>query len=321
MILCFGELLIDFLNFNQIQDDKTIPTTRLNEFRQYPGGAPANVAAAIGKLGANARFLGQVGNDQFGRFLTQAMNQYNVDTSFLYTHPSAPTPLAFVFLDEHKERTFEFYRTNTADVVFSEEQLVDGAFDGVSIFHFCSNTLTDDSIFNVTIKAIEKAKALGCLISFDVNLRHNLWVDKQVDINRIQTALKLADVIKVSKDESQWIIDRGFDINAWLESASVVWQTDGANDIEVFTKTDQFIMQAKKVDIVDSTAAGDAFSAGLLMALNQFELDLIKGGSLTQDDIKKITKFASGCGAVAVSKLGALPSLPTMQDVQQDWGF
>ncbi|MCJ8312308.1 MAG: carbohydrate kinase [Saccharospirillaceae bacterium] len=317
MILCFGEILIDFLNFNQIQVDKTA----LNEFRQYPGGAPANVAVAVAKLGGQTRFLGQVGDDQFGRFLIEAMQQYNVDTQYLYVHPHAATALAFVFLDEHKERRFEFYRKNTADIVFSEEQLVDEVFAGATIFHFCSNTLTDESIFNVSIKAIKKAKARGCLISFDVNLRFNLWLDNKVDINRIKQALILADVIKVSKQEAQWIINNGFEIKAWLNTAQIIWQTDGANNIEIFTKDKHFIVPTKKVQVVDSTAAGDAFSAGLLMALNQFDCLFNNKYTLSEDDIKKITVFASSCGAVAVTKLGAFPSLPTMDDVQQDWGF
>ncbi|BCE00493.1 carbohydrate kinase family protein [Marinicellulosiphila megalodicopiae] len=311
-ILCFGELLIDFLNFNLYQDGEDT----LNEFRQYPGGAPANVAAAIGKLGGNARFLGQVGDDKFGRFLINALNDYNVDTQFLYIHPIASTPLAFVFLDEHKERSFEFFRTNTADMVFKQEQIVDDVFNDVSIFHFCSNTLTDDHIFAVTMDAIHKAKSHGCTISFDVNLRFNLWKDKQVDIHKITQALQLADIIKVSKEEADWIFSQGFEIKSWLQTAKIIWQTDGGNDIQIFTNDMQFSLPSQKVTVVDSTAAGDAFSAGLLLAINEFD-----NLEFSQQTIKDITKFASSCGAVAVQKQGALPSLPTIKDVQSTWVF
>jgi len=321
-ILCFGELLIDFLNINQFQSEDIA----LNEFRQYPGGAPANVAAAIGKLGGSARFLGQVGDDQFGHFLRQSMKRYNVDTTFLFTHDHAPTPLAFVFLDEQNERSFEFYRTNSADILFNESQLVDGAFEHASIFHFCSNTLTDQSIFDVTINAIMKAKANGCLVSFDVNLRHNLWKDKKVDILRITAALKLADIVKVSKEESKWIVDNGFAMSDWLKSVSIIWQTDGGADIEIFTHNTVLTMPSKRVEVIDSTAAGDAFSGGLLLALSHLKLNSVQSGFLTriplnESDIRNVTHFASSCGAVAVSKLGALPSLPTMSELQQDWKF
>jgi fructokinase len=100
-ILCFGELLIDFLNFNTAREGGF----DLPEFRQYPGGAPANVAAAVGRLGASARFIGQVGDDRFGRFLTDAMKQLNVDMSFLRVHPTAHTPLAGVTQLDHWRRS------------------------------------------------------------------------------------------------------------------------------------------------------------------------------------------------------------------------
>lgn len=309
-ILCFGELLIDFLNFNTAEEGGF----QLPEFRQYPGGAPANVAAAVGRLGAPARFLGQVGNDRFGQFLTEAMKQMQVDMQFLKVHPTAHTPLAYVFLDADGDRSFEFLRHQSADVLMTPDDLPDAAFTEAGLFHFCSNTLTDEAIARTTEVAITKARAAGATISFDVNLRHNLWPNTQVDPAVIGQFLMLADIVKVSKEEADWIEQQGFPMQDWLATVSAIWVTDGAGDIRVVTRQSEHKMTPPKVKVVDTTAGGDAFTGGLLMALNGRDL-----AQLTDQDIASVTAFAAACGGVAVSRAGALPSLPTWADVQQAW--
>ena len=311
-ILCFGELLIDFLNFHTAEEGGfTLP-----EFRQYPGGAPANVAAAVGRLSGPARFLGQVGDDRFGHFLIAAMKQMNVDMQFIHVHADAHTPLAYVFLDESGDRSFEFLRKHSADVLMTEAQLTDAAFDQIGIFHFCSNTLTDANIAATTLAAVKKAKQQQAIISFDVNLRHNLWPNTEVNADIIINMLKWADVIKVSKEEADWIVSQGFALEQWLETATAIWITDGGQDIEVMTGSTRIKITPPKVNVVDTTAGGDAFSGGLLMALNQIGIE-----HLDEQTISKVTRFASACGGVAVSRAGALPSLPVMDDVAQFWQF
>lgn len=311
-ILCFGELLIDFLNFNTAREGGF----DLPEFRQYPGGAPANVAAAVGRLGASARFIGQVGDDRFGRFLTDAMKQLNVDMSFLRVHPTAHTPLAYVFLDDSGERSFEFLRDGSADVVMTPSDLQAPAFEGAGIFHFCSNTLTDEYIADTTQAAITQARSQNAVISFDVNLRHNLWPNREVDAEMIQRFLRMADIIKVSREEADWIEANGFALNDWLATARAVFITDGAESIEVMTTGGIYRVNPPKVKAVDTTAGGDAFTGGLLLALNGRDLD-----TFGESDWEAATRFAAACGAMAVSRPGALPALPEWADVQEAWPF
>lgn len=311
-ILCFGELLIDFLNFNTAHEGGFA----LPEFRQYPGGAPANVAAAVGRLGADARFVGQVGDDRFGRFLADAMQQLNVDMSYLSVHPSAHTPLAYVFLDDDGERRFEFLRNHSADVVMTASDLPSNAFAGAGTFHFCSNTLTDEYIADTTQAAIAKARAQSALVSFDVNLRHNLWPNRQVDPLMIQRFLRMADIIKVSREEADWIEANGFAITDWLKTARAVFITDGAEAIEIVTSEGQYRVSPPRVKAVDTTAGGDAFTGGLLLALNGRDL-----AAFEQSDWQAATRFAAACGAVAVSRPGALPALPEWADVKEAWPF
>ena len=311
-IVCFGELLIDFLNFNTAEEGGF----QLPEFRQYPGGAPANVAAAVGRLGGPARFLGQVGDDRFGRFLKASMEAMQVDMQYLTVHKTAHTPLAFVFLDDTGERSFEFLRHQSADVLMTEQDLPDGAFENAGLFHFCSNTLTDTNIADTTKAAIAKARAAGAVISFDVNLRHNLWPDHQVDAGAIQQFLKLADIVKVSREEADWIEENGFAVRDWLETVSAVWVTDGGGAIRILTRQGEQTIEPPRVQVVDTTAGGDAFTGGLLQALNGRDL-----ATMSDNDLAAATRFAAACGGVAVSRAGALPSLPEWKDVAGDWPF
>ncbi len=129
---------------------------QLADFRQFPGGAPANVAVAVARLGGQAKFAGQVGDDPFGQFLEEALLHYGVGTTFLHKHPSAHTTLAFVFLDADGDRSFSFYRDRTADVLFSAEQVSDQWFVDHPILHVCSNTLTNQDIASVTEYVLEQ---------------------------------------------------------------------------------------------------------------------------------------------------------------------
>ena len=195
-VLCFGEALIDFLHIGvQPQGPLQLPA-----YRQFPGGAPANAAVAVAKLGGLARFAGQVGQDAFGDFLAQALQAYGVDLSLLKRHPTAKTALAFVMLDETGDRSFSFYRDQSADVLFAPEQIGADWFAAKPILHFCSNTLTDDFIAHTTSQLVKQAKAAGCLVSFDVNLRHNLWQEGTANRERINALVWQADIVKFSRD-------------------------------------------------------------------------------------------------------------------------
>ena len=192
-VICFGEALIDFLNTGSQEDG----CLRINNYRQYPGGAPANAAVAVSKLGGKAFFAGQVGDDTFGEFLINALRTYQVDTQFVSKHPHAKTALAFVLLDEMGERSFSFHRHQTADLLFDKSQVDKNWFNESAIFHFCSNTLTEKSIAACTEYAVEQALMHGAIISFDVNLRHNLWATGKVTISVVDKLVKQAHVFKI----------------------------------------------------------------------------------------------------------------------------
>lgn len=312
-IICFGEALIDFLNFSSEKQDKL----SLNNFRQYPGGAPANAAVAAAKLGGKAYFSGQVGQDAFGDFLLGAMKAYGVDVRYSYQHPTAQTALAFVTLDEDGERSFTFYRQNSADVLMRPEQIKDSWFHTPSIFHFCSNTLTEKAIRECTESAVKKASNQGTIISFDVNLRHNLWPNNEADAKVVNLLVRQAHILKFAQEEFDYLAQG--DQDAFLQEClaqqcELLIITNGNQPLKYYTKQGQYEHQPPTIKMVDSTAGGDGFVGGLLFALSHFES--IEKALLSPEQLKQIIAFASCCGALAVSRPGAFPALPNTNEAR-----
>ena len=313
-VVCFGEAIIDFLRIG----GECVDGLELPDFRQFPGGAPANVAVAVSKLGGDAWFAGQVGDDDFGKFLKHAFVQYGVKTEFLLTHPDAPTALAFVLLDADGDRSFTFYRHDTADLVFNSSQIDSRWFGPGDIFHFCSNTLTEPDIAGVTATAADSARKAGSLVSFDVNLRHNLWKGGAVDRDAVTPLLDKCDILKVSGDELEYLAEG--DASTFIQErldcgVQLVLVTDGPNAVRFYCPDFNGEVPAERCEVVDTTAAGDAFTGGLLFGLaSSSHASPLSAGP---DVIKQLVGFASRCGAHAVQSAGAFPSLPTLADVKR----
>ncbi len=315
-VLCFGEALIDFLNTGNDPDGPlSLPT-----FRQYPGGAPANASVAVAKLGGTSRFVGQVGDDAFGHFILSALKRYGVDTELVSLHPTAKTALAFVMLDEEGDRSFSFHRYQTADVVFAENQLQQGWFNEETIFHFCSNTLTDNDIATVTQRAVNIARDMGATISFDVNLRHNLWPDNRVDHDVVNRCVHSADILKFASEELDYLAQGNSE--AYLQTCldqgvQLILITDGPNHVRFITANIDDSIASPKVDAVDTTAAGDAFSGAVLYGVSR--ASNLKAIINDADHIHALLNFAVHCSALTVTKPGAFPALPSFDEVKTHW--
>lgn len=315
-VLCFGEALIDFLHIGvQRQGPLQLPA-----YRQFPGGAPANAAVAVAKLGGLASFAGQVGQDAFGDFLAQALQAYGVDLSLLKRHPTAKTALAFVMLDETGDRSFSFYRDQSADVLFAPDQIGADWFDSKPILHFCSNTLTDDFITNTTTQLVLQAKAAGCLVSFDVNLRHNLWQEGTANRERVNALVWQADIVKFSRDELQYLAQGSDSETDYLQhcldaGCQLLLVTDGGGSIDYYRAGSAPVtVTPPKVQVVDTTAGGDAFIGGLLFSLSCLPNVSLPQGALLHACIE----FATACGAVTVTRPGAFPALPDAAEILAD---
>lgn len=311
-VLCFGEALIDFLTTGNSEDDGL----KLPSFRQYPGGAPANAAVAVAKLGGDARFAGLVGNDKFGDFLAEALARYGVDISLLGRHDTAPTSLAFVHLDDTGERSFSFYRDGGADTLFDATTVDSNWFENTSILHLCSNTLTTTQCAETTLEIAERAVTTGVTLCVDVNLRHNLWSQGKACKETVMRLVSKAHVLKFAKEELEYLA--GKEATQFIDmllslGCRLVLVTDGGNPISAYANQRSLTLTPPKVKVADTTAGGDGFIGGLLYRISSCGLDALLADETA---LKQALTFAIACGALAVSRPGAFPALPVLAEAE-----
>ena len=193
-IVTIGEVLIDLTQTGK--DARGIP-----QFAANPGGAPANLAVAAARLGAQTAFIGKVGADAFGRYLKEVLAENKVDVSGMAVDADHPTTMAVVSVDAAGERDFSFYRSANADVMLCREDISDEALKAAKIVHFGSVSLTADPSRTATLDAAARAKKLGAVITYDPNYRANLWKNKEDAIAQMKAPLPLVDILKVSDEE------------------------------------------------------------------------------------------------------------------------
>ena len=139
-VVAIGELLIDF-----VPQQRGCALDEVVQFERVAGGAPANVATAVARLGGRAQMISQVGEDAFGTHILKTLHANGVDTSSVFRTGRANTALAFVSLDKNGNREFSFYRNPSADLFLDEAQITPDIFADCAVLHFCSVDLVDAS--------------------------------------------------------------------------------------------------------------------------------------------------------------------------------
>jgi fructokinase len=314
-ILCFGEALIDF--HSEGRDERGFPRS----FVPFAGGAPANVAVAVARLGGHGAFAGMLGKDLFGDFLLDSLQQAGVDCAGVARTDEARTALAFVALDAHGERSFSFYRPPSADLLFRPEHFRAEDFRKAAVFHVCSNSMTDPALAEATRDGMRRAREAGALVSFDLNLRPALWPDGVDARPEVWPALQLADVVKLSAEELDYLAVDGEEAvleKLWQGKTRLLIITDGAKGLRWFHPDAEGEMPVFSVPAVDTTAAGDAFVGGLLHRLSALEgsdrLDHLVG---ELPRLHATLRFAAACGALTVTRQGSFTAMPSESEVIQ----
>ncbi|HDQ73578.1 MAG TPA: fructokinase [Chloroflexi bacterium] len=318
-VIALGELLIDF-----VSTVSGVPLSEAPAFEKAPGGAPANVAAGLAKLGKSAGFMGKVGDDAFGHFLAQTLRDAGVDTAALRFSAEARTALAFVSLRADGEREFMFYRHPSADMLYTPAEVDEAYIRDGRIFHYGSISLIDDPVRGATLHAVETAREAGLLISYDPNLRLNLWASAQAAREGIMRGWPLAQVIKVSEEELAFLAGTDdFD-----EAVEQLWHPDLRLLIVTLGKagcryaTADFAGQVGgfPVRAVDTTGAGDGFVAGLLKGLLEYApVDMISifDDGPSEAHLRTLCRYANAVGALTTTRRGAIPALPAARQVDQ----
>ena len=289
-----GDAVIDLLPFGDMN------------YKACAGGAPANVAIGIAKFGLPSAFIGRVGNDPFGDFMETTFLQYNVDCQSIEKDEHHRTSTVVVDLGKNGERSFTFLVSPSADQFLSQQAIPNFNQD---ILHFCSLALVGYTCRQTLKIAIEQLTAKNGLISFDVNLREQMWDNKDEMRTTITQFCHDADILKLSDEELFWLTQS----NDWSEALNKLQQhyeaplkliTKGKDGSIVLWKGKTFSFDSYHVNSVDTTGAGDAFVAGLLSSI---------ASSGMPDDklmLESMMTIASACGALATTKKGALTALP-----------
>ncbi len=313
-LVAIGEALIDF-----IPDKTGCDFSEVTAFAPKVGGAPANVCGAFTKLGGNSRMLTQLGDDPFGHKILAELKGYGIDTSCISLTDKANTALAFVSLDADGGRTFSFYRKPSADMLYAPENIRKEYFDDAYALHFCSVDLADDPMREAHRTAVTYARASGAVISFDPNLRFQLWHSREALIQTVMQFIPLADIVKVSDEELAPItgetdIEKALD-KLFAGAVKLVVYTCGSDGAYAYTRKARAFSPARQVNAVDTTGAGDGFIGSFLHGLCRRGIGADKLESLSSEVLEECLELSNEFCARSIQKHGAIASYPDMKEL------
>ena len=307
-ITTIGEVLIDLTQTGV--NGQNVPV-----FAANPGGAPANVAVAAARLGASAAFIGKVGRDGFGAYLTGVLTENGVDASGVRADET-PTTMAVVTVAPSGERSFRFVRG--ADALLTEGEVDTALVEGAKVLHFGSVSLTAEPARSATLFAARHAREHGVLVSYDPNYREALWPDREEAVARMCAPLPLADVLKLSDEElplltgtddpaegTRRLADRGVSlVLLTLGGEGAFWRWQGKTGLVPGVAT----------AVADTNGAGDTFLGAVLSRLVRRGERPLEG--LTVRELEDILAFANRAASKTCSRSGAIPAMPTLAELE-----
>lgn len=313
-VICFGELIVDLIA------GETGDLTTVSTFVKKFGGAPANVAIGLSRLGRRISFIGQVGQDPFGDFLIQVLTDNQVDTNSITRSTKCPTTLAFVSQSSTGERDFIFVGDPGRDQLIEPNDLNFQIFKSIRFFHLGSLLQTSLKGQQLSNQLIDQASHFGCYISYDPNYRPSLWPTPTIAKQTILKTLTKVDVVKLNEQEAKLLTGDNNPAVAleklWRSSMKLMIITLGADGC--LYRTDRFVNSVKgvRVKTIDTTGAGDAFVAGLLDGLQGINL---QNNQLTKNQLEKILRRANFIAAQSTTKKGAIDAFPTRSSLPKNF--
>ncbi len=309
-VTALGELLIDFTQ-NGVSDQGN-PL-----FEANPGGAPCNVLSMLSRLGRKTAFIGKVGNDGFGRQLTDAIKEVGINADGLLYDNEVHTTLALVHTLEGGDRDFSFYRNPGADMNLKADELPVNLIEDAAIFHYGTLSLTDEPVKSATQKAVAAAEAAGLIRSFDPNLRPPLW--KSLDDAKVQVdwGLQHCDILKISDNEITWFTglddyDAGIQYLKDHYNIKLICLSMGPDGSRAYYRDTRVeVKPFLQKETIETTGAGDTFGACVLDGVLEYGLDHLDEAKLTS-----ILTFANAAASIVTTKKGALRVMPDRKTVE-----
>jgi len=307
-LIGIGEILIDFT--------PTV-TAEGRFFKQNAGGAPCNMLTMAQILGTATAFIGKAGEDQFGHFLKQTLEDHGVGTQGFVLSSEYPTTLAFVHLEDSGERDFSFYRRGCADVMLTEAEVDPALIAGAKALHFGSLSFTHEPSRSAVLKAVHLAREKGLLVTYDPNYRPPLWASEAEAVAGMRLGLALADVVKVSQEEALLLTGQT-DLEAAGEALRalgirLVTITLGEQGSFFSHSAGSGIVPGFRAAVADTTGAGDAFFGSLVHQLLDSGKPL---EALTAEELRGYLRFSNAVASLCIESLGGIPSLPDRERVE-----
>ena len=310
-IFCIGELLIDFVAEKQGKD-----LSKANEFSKKAGGAPANVACAISKLGGKGVFIGCVGKEPFGTFLLNVLENSEVDIS-LAQRSDIFTTLAFVSNDDDGERDFVFSRG--ADRELKYDSSLKNKFKDNMVHFGAATAMLGGNLEDSYSRYFFDALTQDSFISFDPNYRVDLWKGKEdIFIKKSMPFIGKSNLCKFSLDEA-YLISKKDTLEKACEylhniGTTIIVITLGGEGTYLSTAGFNTTVKSIKVKPVDTTGAGDAFIGCLLKQIS--DLDSLDDLHEKTELLSEMVAMANKAGAITTTKFGAINALPTQKQLE-----
>lgn len=307
-VIALGELLIDFTMNGQSEQGN-------NMFEACPGGAPCNVLALLNKMGKKTAFIGKVGKDQFGSLLRDTITEAGIDASNLMVDENVNTTLAFVHTFPDGDREFSFYRNPGADMMLTADEVNPEVVKDTKVFHFGTLSMTHEGVREATKKAVETAKANGCLVSFDPNLRPPLWSSLDLAKEQMEYGFGKCDILKISDNEIQFVsgkedYDEGIAYLQETYNIPLILLTMGKDGSRAYYKGMRVERPGFSVKAIETTGAGDTFCGSSLNYLVDHDFE-----NLTEEQLGEMLTFANAAAALVTTKKGAIKAMPVKEEV------
>lgn len=307
-VIALGELLIDFTMNGQSEQGN-------NMFEACPGGAPCNVLALLNKMGKKTAFIGKVGKDQFGALLRDTITEAGIDASNLMVAENVNTTLAFVHTFPDGDREFSFYRNPGADMMLTADEVNPEVVKDTKVFHFGTLSMTHEGVREATKKAVETAKANGCLVSFDPNLRPPLWSSLDLAKEQMEYGFGKCDILKISDNEIQFVsgkedYDEGIAYLQETYNIPLILLTMGKDGSRAYYKGMRVERPGFSVKAIETTGAGDTFCGSSLNYLVDHDFE-----NLTEEQLGEMLTFANAAAALVTTKKGAIKAMPVKEEV------
>jgi fructokinase len=288
---------------------------------KFTGGAPTNVAAMVAILGQSSVLLTKIGDDDEGKMIVEKLRSLGVDTNHIKITDAHVTTVAKVQVDKKGQRTFTFDRRNAADLFLTKEEIDPSLFETGDILHFGSVNLVPSLTRKAHEFAIDLAKKNGLILSFDPNLRFNLWPNPLALREAVKEFMLGVDIFKVTEEELNFIFP-DMSIEAAIEQvfqARIKWLILSKGDqglVAYQAKQKPLIIKGTKVKAIDTTGAGDALIGALLTKILASGISQSKLATSSLK-MKEFLIYANDVAALTTTKSGAIESFPTQDELKK----